>query len=266
MIAFPKAKINIGLRVLRKREDGYHDIQSLMYPIPLCDILEVIPSSQMRYDFGQLDFEGAPEDNLVVKAYHALKNLYSDLPPVEIILRKRIPTGAGLGGGSSDATNMLLILKRLFSLDVSVENLHALATQLGADCPFFLSEEPQIAEGIGEKLSPISLDLKGKWLTLLTSNIHIHTGKAYSKITPSDKGEELLALLSQPIKDWKNRVINDFEIPIFEEYPILAKGKQMLYDAGADYASMSGSGPTLYGISDAPLNLDWAGNIYSLEL
>lgn len=266
MIAFPKAKINIGLRVLRKRSDGYHDIQSLMYPIPLCDILEIIPSDEMGYDFGVLDFLGTPEDNLVVKAYQAIKEIYPNLPPIQIILRKNIPTGAGLGGGSSDATNMLLLLKQQFNLEISLEKLNTISTKLGADCPFFLHNAPQIAEGIGELLTPYPLNLNGKCLTLLTSDIQIHTGRAYAKITPCETEGNLAELLSQPISTWKGRVVNDFEPTVFEDYPILAEGIEMLYESGAEYASMSGSGPTLYGISNAPLSIDWSGKVYSLEL
>lgn len=267
MIAFPKAKINIGLRVLRKRADGYHDIQSLMYPIPLTDVLEIIPSSTgMKYDFGVLDFEGTPEDNLVVRAYNALKELYPNLPELEIILRKRIPTGGGLGGGSSDATSMLLLLKKQFDLAVTDEQLHEIATKLGADCPFFLNAQAQIAEGIGEKLTPYPIDLSGYWLTLLTSDIHIHTGQAYGSISPSEEGEDLRELLKLPLTEWKGRVVNHFEPPIFEKHPVLQKGIDSLYKAGAEYASMSGSGPTLYGISKEPLDIDWGGKIYSLQL
>ncbi|MDN4754637.1 4-(cytidine 5'-diphospho)-2-C-methyl-D-erythritol kinase [Porphyromonadaceae bacterium W3.11] len=267
MITFPKAKINIGLRVLRKRADGYHDIQTLMYPIPLTDVLEIIPSDiEMKYDFGTLDFEGVPEDNLVTKAYFALKEDYPSLPALEIILRKRIPTGGGLGGGSSDGTNMLLGIKRLFGLEVSSERMHQLATSLGADCPFFLKDEPQLAEGIGEQLELYPLDLRGKWLTLLTSEIHINTASAYASITPSDEGDDLRELLALPIKEWKGKVVNHFESAIFAQHPILADGIKRLYDAGADYASMSGSGPTLYAISDSPLKVAWDGKSYNLQL
>lgn len=269
MITFPKAKINIGLRVLRRKSDGYHDIQSLMYPIPLYDVLEVIPSPDgMIYDFGRLDFEGTPEDNLVVKAYKALKALYpSALPPIQIILRKMIPTGAGMGGGSSDATAMLLLLNRMFELGAFEDTLHRLAVSLGADCPFFLKDTPQIAEGIGDILTPYHLDLSGKYLTLLTSAIQINTGEAYAGICPNSKGLELMEYLKLPISEWRGKVVNHFEASIFPKYPELQDGIQKLYTAGALYASMSGSGPTLYGISETPIEIaEWQGKVYSLQL
>ena len=166
MIRLPKAKINLGLRILRRRPDGYHDIETLLLPIPLRDALEVLPSEEgMKYDFG--DWGEPSEENLVVRAYHLVKAAYPELPPVEIILRKLIPTGAGLGGGSSDASNMLLLLDELFELGMSYDEMHQMATRLGADCPFFLRDEPQLGEGIGEQLSPFPLHLEGKVLTLL---------------------------------------------------------------------------------------------------
>lgn len=254
MIRFPKAKINIGLRVLRKRADGYHDIQSLLYPIPLCDALEVVPNAaSVKYDFGEWQEE--PQSNLVSRAYYLMKEQYPDLPLVEIILRKRIPTGAGLGGGSSDATNMLLLLDELFELNTPKEELHRMATKLGADCPFFLNDQPQIAEGIGEKLTPYPLDLRGKTLTLLLSDLHISTAEAYGGVRPNDDVEDIREVLKSPLSEWKERLVNDFEEGIFRLYPALAENKRRLYDAGAEYSAMSGSGPTLFAISSMPLDL-----------
>lgn len=266
MICFPKAKINLGLRILRKRPDGYHDIESLLYPIPLKDALEVLPSAEgMKYDFGEW---GEPaEDNLVVRAYHLVKALKHDLPPVEIILRKRIPTGAGLGGGSSDATNMLLLLRRLFELNLSSEELHREAIKLGADCPFFLHDQPQLAEGIGERLTPYPLSLEGMVLTLLLSDIHVSTAEAYAGVTPSEEGEALADTLARPIEEWRDHLHNDFEPSVFAKYPLLAEGKQMMYDAGATYAAMSGSGSTLFALSREPLTLpDWQGRQLTYKL
>lgn len=258
MIVFPKAKINLGLRVLRKRADGYHDLETLLYPIPLRDSLEIIPSDRMRFDFGSW---GEPaEDNLVVHAYDTVKELRPGLPPVEIILRKRVPTGAGLGGGSSDATNMLMLLNRQFDLGLSYEELHLMATRLGADCPFFLRDEPQLAEGIGEKLTPLSIDLRGKVLTLLLSDIHVSTGEAYGGVQPSERGGGVKEILRLPLEQWRDRLVNDFEPHIFAHHSSLAEGKEMLYEAGAIYAAMSGSGSTLFGISSQPLEIkDWNG-------
>lgn len=259
MIRLPKAKINLGLRILRRRPDGYHDIETLLLPIPLRDALEVLPSEEgMKYDFG--DWGEPSEENLVVRAYHLVKAAYPELPPVEIILRKRIPTGAGLGGGSSDASNMLLLLDELFELGMSYDEMHQMATRLGADCPFFLRDEPQLAEGIGEQLSPFPLHLEGKVLTLLHSDLHISTAEAYGGVVPSEEGPSLRELLSQPIEEWRGTLYNAFEPHIFERYPVLAHGKEQLYRAGATYAAMSGSGSTLFAISDAPLLIsDWKG-------
>lgn len=259
MIRLPKAKINLGLRILRRRTDGYHDIETLLLPIPLRDALEVLPSDgEMKYDFG--DWGEPSEDNLVVRAYHLVKETHPELPPVEIILRKRIPTGAGLGGGSSDASNMLLLLDELFELKMSYHEMHQMATQLGADCPFFLRDEPQLAEGIGEKLSPFPLHIEGKVLTLLHSDLHISTAEAYGGVVPSEAGPSLREVLARPIEEWRQTLHNAFEPHIFQRYPILAHGKEQLYQAGATYAAMSGSGSTLFALSDAPLLIsDWKG-------
>lgn len=265
MIVFPKAKINLGLRVRRKRADGYHDLQTLLYPIPLRDSLEIIPSDRLRYDFGSW---GEPaEDNLVVSAYRMVQEVRPELPPVEIILRKKVPTGAGLGGGSSDATNMLLLLNRMFELGLSYDELHPIATRLGADCPFFLRDEPQLAEGIGEILTPFPVDLRGKVLTLLLSDIQVSTSEAYGGVQPSETGEDVAEALRLPIEQWRHKLVNDFEPHIFALHPILAEGKEALYKSGAIYAAMSGSGSTLFGISHQPLCIEgWNGRILTYTL
>lgn len=267
MITFPHAKINLGLRILGRRPDGYHNIQTLMYPIPLCDLLEVIPSEQgMRYDFGS--WCESPEENLVVKAYRKVEEArHISLPPVEIILRKKIPTGAGLGGGSSDATSMIRLLDELFSLHLTKAEQHAIATSLGADCPFFLTHEPQIAEGIGEQLSPFPLSLEGKHLTLLHSAIHVSTKEAYQGVGPTTEGMDIREALSLPLEQWREVLYNQFEPNIFRLYPELARGKELLYNAGATYAAMSGSGSTLFAISHTPLSVEgWSGMVQSYQL
>lgn len=258
MLTFPYAKINVGLRILQRRPDGYHDIQTLLYPIPLCDVLEILPSAEgMQYDLQGGEAWSDPQKNLVVKAYQALKQEVPTLPDVQMILRKRIPTGAGLGGGSSDASHTLMMLCQLFELQLPPETLHRLATSLGADCPFFLHTPPcpQIAEGIGEKLTPIELDLASLYLTLWTSSIAISTAEAYQSVTPSRAGEDLRTILQLPIAEWRGVLKNDFEEPIFQKYPLLAARKDALYQAGAIYAAMSGSGATLFALSREPLHL-----------
>lgn len=253
MISFPQAKINIGLRITGVRPDGYHELETLFYRIPLSDALEVTPSEEGdSFDDGGF---GDPEQNLVMRALHLLREEVGaeSLPPVEVILRKRIPTGAGLGGGSSDASSMLLMLRRLFHLDVSDERLADLALQLGADCPFFLTSGPQIGRGIGEILTPYPLDLSGLVLTLVHPGIHVSTREAYRSIELSTLEEPLEESLRRPIGEWREWVINDFETTVFAAHPELAEIKQQLYDAGAEYASMSGSGSSIYALSAAPL-------------
>lgn len=252
MITFPPAKINIGLRVTGKRPDGYHDLQTLFVQVPLCDALEILPSDRgLLWD----DMPDIPEDNLVVKAYRAVQTLYPDLPPVRFYLRKRIPTGAGLGGGSSDATATLVMLNDLFGLKMSADTLHHLAKGLGADCPFFLKDRPHIAEGIGDLLEPYPLDLSGYWLTLVFPGLHISTKEAYAHVPVGAPEEDLRLSLQRPITEWSEWVTNDFEKSLFPTYPILSDIKDSLYSAGAIYAAMSGSGSAIYGISRAPLTV-----------
>ncbi len=268
MISFPHAKINIGLRILSKRPDGYHNIRSVLVPIPFTDVLEVIPTEgEMKYDFGQ-GWNEAPEDNLVVKAYRAIEKFRDlQLPPVEIILRKKIPSGAGLGGGSSDATHMLMMLNDLFELRLTADDLHDIAKSLGADCPFFLSPQPQLAEGIGDLLSPYPINLKGWYLTLLLSDISVSTKEAYEGVKPNISGDDIGTSLSLPIDKWRGLVRNQFEPHIFNLHPELRIGKELLYQSGATYAAMSGSGSTLYALSDHPLSVNgWGGQIWTSQL
>ncbi|MDO5035564.1 MAG: 4-(cytidine 5'-diphospho)-2-C-methyl-D-erythritol kinase [Porphyromonas sp.] len=257
MLTSPCAKLNLGLRILRKRSDGYHEIQTLFYPIPLYDLLEVLPhDGEIAWDDG--GWSGSPsEENLVYRAYRLLQQEYPTLPSVRIILRKRIPTGAGLGGGSSDAAFMLRSLQRLFGLPISEERLKQLATTLGADVPFFLTPQPSIGEGIGEILTPYPHlpDLSGWHLTLLLPGIHISTALAYAGVAPSDQGEDLREVLRRPIEEWREWLHNDFEASVFAKYPLLSELKERLYHSGATYAAMSGSGSTLFALSPEPLPL-----------
>lgn len=255
MITYPHAKLNLGLRIVRRRPDGYHDLRSLFVPIPLHDILEVLPSTKgMKWDDGGFG-ESAPDDNLVMRAYRLLSREVGGLPDVHIILRKKIPTGAGLGGGSSDASHMLLMLRELFDLSVTDDQLHHLALQLGADCPFFLRQGAQMAEGIGDLLEPYAIDLSGLHLTLLFPGIHVSTKSAYAGVTPMTPDEDLRTTLQRPIKEWRGRLLNDFEPSVFSAFPILSELKEQLYASGAIYASMSGSGSTLYALSHHALDL-----------
>lgn len=251
MIVFPNAKINIGLNITEKRTDGYHNIQSFFYPTGWSDVLEINPSDHFSF---HCDFRGQAPDhpmnegsNLCEKAYGLLKNLY-DIPPVSIHLLKSIPIGAGLGGGSADAAFTLSVLNKLFDLRLDTHTLCTLAGKLGSDCPFFISNEPVLCFEKGDKFESIDLSLKGKWLVMVNPGIGISTVEAYSGVTPTIPSIELKEALMAPISTWKGNIFNDFEVSLFPKYPLLEEIKSSLYSSGAVYASMSGSGSTLYGI------------------
>ncbi|MDO4695722.1 4-(cytidine 5'-diphospho)-2-C-methyl-D-erythritol kinase [Porphyromonas sp.] len=256
MLRFPQAKINIGLNVIGRRSDGYHNLETVFYAIPFCDALEIIESKEMRIDFGGCDNLCDPQTNLVWKAYDLLRQQHKcSLPPVEIILRKQIPSGAGLGGGSSDASMTLLMLREMFDLPFDDEELKQLSGQLGADCPFFINPTPHYAEGIGDRLTPIDLDLSGKHLYLILPGIHISTKEAYAEVSPRSSSHDLRKWLQSPIGEWRDYVKNDFEEGVFARHPVLGEIKESLYLQGAEYASMSGSGSTMYALSKSPLDI-----------
>lgn len=248
MLVFPNAKINIGLNILRKREDGFHDIESCFYPIGLSDVLEVIESPKkegLKFNLSGIAVEG---DNLCVKAYKQLASLYA-LPPVKIHLHKIIPIGAGLGGGSADASFMLKVLNEMFALKLSSEKLKEQALFLGSDCPFFIDNVPVIAKGRGEVLNPIPLKLSGYHLVIIHPGIHISTTEAYRGVVPNRESTSLVEKLkSLKVKEWKNEIKNDFEQHIFKKYSVLENIKSKLYRLGAVYVSMSGSGSSMYGL------------------
>ena len=247
MITFPNAKINLGLDILRKRVDGYHDIESCLYPIPWYDSLEIIESDSFSfYSYGQ-EIPGSQGSNLCIKAYEIL-TAANQLPAVEIHLLKAIPMGAGLGGGSADGAFTLKMLNELFELHLSTTQLQEYALQLGSDCPFFIENNPVIVKGRGEASDPIRLDLSGYFLALLNPGIHISTQEAYSGIYPHESAISIAEMLSKPMLEWKNLLQNDFEPSIFKENPAIRKLKELVYEKGAIYASMTGSGSTVYGI------------------
>ena len=250
MIEFTDCKINIGLDVVRRRPDGYHDIATCMYHIPWGDVVEIIPSSDSETTLTLLGnkVDCPAEKNLVMKAYRALESEYS-LPAMNIILQKIVPDGAGLGGGSSDASHTLRLLNKMCNLGITDIRLAEIAKNLGADCPFFVYDSPMIAEGIGEKLTPINLDLSGYTIAIVKpESVNISTKQAYAGITPTHPATPLHQLLKLPIEQWQGRVKNDFEASIFPLAPQIAELKQALLEAGAIYASMSGSGASVYGI------------------
>lgn len=247
MILYPNAKINIGLSIIEKRSDGFHELESIMIPIALYDILEITESAEFEFVQTGLTVAGNNEDNLCVKAYRLIEENFP-IKPVRIHLRKQIPMGAGLGGGSADATFVLKGLNELFNLNISTAKLQELAARLGSDCAFFVENCPQLAKGRGEVLSNFPLDLKGKYLKIINPGIHISTKEAFSNVMMSGKRDSLLEVNSRNCALWKNFVFNDFETHLFSKYSELPVIKEQLYREGAVYASMSGSGSTLFGI------------------
>jgi 4-diphosphocytidyl-2-C-methyl-D-erythritol kinase len=248
MIVLPNAKINLGLNILRKREDGYHDIASILYPVKdLCDILEILPSAEFSFSTSGITI---PDDgNICKKAFELLKQDFK-IGNIKLHLHKQIPIGAGLGGGSADGAFTLKALNILFDLKLSNTELEKYALQLGADCPFFIDNTPKYITGIGEKMTAIDLDLSAYEIKFIFPELHISTAEAYIGVTPKQAETDLLDLISQPIENWKKTVKNDFEISAFSKYPELAKMKEKLYADGAIYASMTGSGSVLYGVFD----------------
>lgn len=252
MITFPNAKINLGLDVVEKRPDGYHNLETLFYPIPLCDILEITPAEHTDapdYTFEMYNavFDGDSSDNLVVKAYKILAS-HHKLPKVRMQLYKHIPTGAGLGGGSANAAFTLKMLNSIAGLQLSEAELESYAARIGADCAFFIRNTPAYATGIGNELFPTPCNLSGYHLVLVKPDIHISTKDAYSLVTPERPATPLAQISAQPVSNWKDKMKNDFERSIFAKHPSMANIKEELYAMGAIYASMSGSGSAFFGI------------------
>lgn len=250
MLLYPNAKINLGLNIVEKRLDGYHNIETIFYPIGLCDVLEVEPSETCTdYSFSSsgIAIDGDPEDNLIVKAYHLLRSGYQ-FPAIDISIVKQIPFGAGLGGGSADAAFMLKALNKMFNLKITAKKLEILAAKLGADCPVFIRNKPVFASGIGNVFTPIDLSLAGYFLLLVKPDIHVSTPEAYSLVKPIRTENSLLELIKQPIAEWRNTIKNDFETSVFIRYPAIEEIKNKLFKMGALYSSMSGSGSSVYGI------------------
>lgn len=269
MIVFPPCKINLGLNILRKRADGYHDLETVFYPVPFTDILEAVEVSGVQekvslQSFG-LPVSGETKNNLVLKAYHLLDKQF-DLPPTAFCLYKNIPMGAGLGGGSADGAYAIRLLNDLYQLKISRETQLQFASQLGSDCAFFIHNGACKGAGRGEILEPISLSLKGYYLCLAKPNLHISTAEAFAGIVPKEKSEQELAAywVQQPIDLWQRNLSNDFEASLFPSYPILAEIKEIFLQAGAEYAAMSGSGSTIFALfKNAPkLSQKFAAHFY----
>ncbi len=257
MITFPNAKINLGLNIVEKRPDGYHNLETIFYPINLQDALEVTRRENNDKEYtlhiSGSPLEGEPEDNLVVKAYKLLKKDYPELLPVDIHMYKHIPAGAGLGGGSSDAACMIKLLNDKFSLGLSTERMEEYAVKLGADCAFFIRNKPVFATGIGNLFEPVELSLKGYHIILIKPDIFVSTRDAFAEIKPVRPAVSLKEIVKQPMETWKHSMKNDFEDSVFKKFPEIAAIKDELYDLGAVYAAMSGSGSSVYGIFKAPI-------------
>jgi len=250
MIIYPHAKINIGLHVLERRSDGFHNIETVFYPIEMCDILEIKPADKPQlFLYGQ-EVEGDPQDNLCMKAYRVLQADF-DLPPVQLHLYKQIPVGAGMGGGSSDGAYTLRLINDYFSLGINDSKLEEYAARLGSDCPAMLYKRPTLGTEKGDRLSRVDIDLSPFYIFVCKPSISMSTAQAYANISPQKPKRPLQQLCALPISEWKECMVNDFESALFPQYPILKEYKEQLYHLGACYASLTGSGSALYGIFES---------------
>lgn len=249
MIRFPNCKINIGLYITNRRQDGYHDLATIFYPVKWCDALEVVPAITTDIHISGLPVAGNKEDNLVWKAYWLLRGQYPEkVMPLDIYLLKNIPMGAGLGGGSADGAFMLQLISDYCGLGLCEDDLVPLALQLGSDCPFFIKNSPVFATGRGERMTTVELDLSGYSLQIICPGVHVSTASAFGMINPKPAGFDLKGINQLPVSEWKQYITNDFEAPVFASYPMLKEIKESLYSQGAIYAAMSGSGSAIYGL------------------
>lgn len=269
MLVFPNCKINIGLHVVRKRSDGFHDIETVFYPLGVKDAIEILPTNQnFHYSASGQNIDIKPEDNLCIKAYHLLKKYFPQLPPLHIHLHKTIPIGAGLGGGSADGAFTLKLLDQKFDLNISEEKLMQYALQLGSDCPFFIINQPCYADGRGEVLEKIKFDLSSYKILLVHPDIHSNTAWAFSQVAPALSERSIKEIIRQPIETWKTNLKNDLEEPVYKKFPEIKKIKESLYNAGAIYSSMSGSGSAVFGIfkKEFPIKISFPENYFVKEL
>ncbi len=253
MVVFPNAKINIGLQVMGKRPDGYHNLQTVFYPVAIKDALELIESPTATKDSilfsssGNI-IDGKEQDNLCIKAIQLLKKDFPNIPPLQIHLHKNIPTGAGLGGGSADGAFMLQLLNNIFNLELSQELLGSYALELGSDAPFFIINRPCYASSRGEVLEGIHIDLSAYRMLIVNPGIHINTAEAFQSLQPRSIHTDLKLAIQRPVEEWKNIILNDFETSVFKINPAIKMLKEQLYSWGALFASMSGSGSSVYGL------------------
>lgn len=267
MVAFSNAKINIGLQILGKRNDGFHDIQSCFYPVKLNDVIEINTQFQNSSFPIEINYSGIPinepsDNNLCIKAFKIIKNDFPELPDIRFQLHKVIPTEAGLGGGSSNATSTLKLLNNKFDLGLSEYQLSVYASQLGSDCPFFISNTPSIIKGRGEIIEPLKINLEDYKILIVKPNISVSTKNAFEKIKTYNKPIDLKSALQNPVESWSSIIFNDFEKIIFPDHPLLQNLKDLLYKQGASYASMSGSGSSIYGIFKKDIEIDTTFPLY----
>jgi 4-diphosphocytidyl-2-C-methyl-D-erythritol kinase len=262
VIVFPNCKINLGLNIIRKRSDGFHDLETVFYPIPIYDVLEIVPAGNPESQYEDISFTTSgiladenKENNLCFKAYQLLKKDFPAVGNLKMHLHKTIPAGAGLGGGSADASFTLNLLNKIVDLKLTEKQLIDYSVELGSDCPFFIINKPCFATGKGEILEPIEIDFSLYKFILVNPGIHIHTSNAFSKITPALPNRSVKEIVQEPVSTWKETLKNDFEDYVAGQYPEIKKIKDELYDKGAIYASMSGTGSTVYGIVEKEKNL-----------
>ncbi len=274
MVIFPNCKINLGLNIIRKREDGYHDLETIFYPLPFYDALEIITNTEnhsthsVQFSATGIQIDGPEENNLCIKACYLLKKDFPQLSTIKMHLHKAIPMGAGLGGGSADGAFTLLLLNKKYQLNLLTNQLISYALQLGSDCPFFIINKPCYGQGRGEVLEEIKLSLSSYKLIIVNPGTHINTGWAFSQIAPAKPLQSIKEIIQQPIETWKHTLINDFEKPVLLQYPQLQIIKDQLYSKGAVYAGMSGSGSTFFGIfpKDQIVELDLPSTHFIKEI
>lgn len=252
MITFPNCKINIGLNITERRDDGFHNLETVFYPLPFSDSLEIIHDKVSKpgsvvFSHSGLKIDGNDENNLCLKAYRLLEKEHK-LPAIKMHLHKSIPMGAGLGGGSSDGAFTLKMLNEIFKLGHSHDELLDYARQLGSDCAFFLENKPIHAHEKGDHFLPIDLDLKGYWLVLAKPNIHVNTAEAYAAVQPKSPEKSLQELIKTPVEAWQGNIINDFERPISKKYEAIGRVISLLKELGGVYVAMSGSGSAVFGV------------------
>jgi 4-diphosphocytidyl-2-C-methyl-D-erythritol kinase len=266
MVVFPNCKINLGLHVLSRRPDGFHEIESIMYPVGWCDALEAVHDptlAESRFTTSGIE-SGSPDENLVWRAYQLLSETRR-LPAARIHLHKNIPSGAGLGGGSSDAAFALKLLNDVYTLNISADELREKAALLGSDCAFFIDNQPSQATGRGEKLKKVQVDLSASYILVAHPGVHSSTSDAYRGVRPRERSGSLAELVKQPLKNWKDTVFNDFETSVFQKYPVIRQLKEEMYAKGAVYSAMSGSGSAVFGIFESRPDIVFNGSAIFLQ-